>query len=324
MVKSFHNQLRQKGLIFVIIFSALAGFLIYNNSYYYDYNYAYVLRFYHQPREVIVPPQVYVSSGILEVADTLLVRVENVSSIDVVTGEFRSQKIDFFKVAFSDSLFAILGINVKDESGVGSLVINFSDGNKIEREIDVIEREFKVTEIVVTKELEEEGYTPSNIVEDITVSSGVTIKEVLKIYTPKSYFDKPFIYPLEKIVNVGAFGNIRKSGSSAFQHLGVDLDADIGTPVYAANSGVVRLSEELTIFGKTLMIDHGLGIYSLYLHLNELEVFLGEEVDRGQPIALSGNTGYSIDPHLHFSVKIKEKSVDPLRFIETTQGIDLP
>jgi len=118
---------------------------------------------------------------------------------------------------------------------------------------------------------------------------------------------------------VGAFGNIRKSGEISLQHLGVDLEANIDTPVYAINDGTVRLSQELTNYGKTIIIDHGMGIFSLYLHLDEFKVFERKAVKKGEIIALSGNTGYSIAPHLHLGVKISGSSVDPLRFIETTE-----
>jgi murein DD-endopeptidase MepM/ murein hydrolase activator NlpD len=101
--------------------------------------------------------------------------------------------------------------------------------------------------------------------------------------------------------------------------LGVDLEAKEGDPVFSINDGVVRFSKELPNYGKTIIIDHGLGIFSLYLHLKEFKVSEGEKVKKGEIIALSGNTGYSISPHLHFSVKINGKSVDPLRFIDTVE-----
>ncbi|TSD01862.1 MAG: peptidase M23, partial [Parcubacteria group bacterium Athens0714_26] len=72
-------------------------------------------------------------------------------------------------------------------------------------------------------------------------------------------------------------------------------------------------------YGKTLIIDHGLGIFSLYLHLDEFKVLNGKGVKRGELVGLSGNTGYSISPHLHFSIKANGASVDPLKFIETTK-----
>ena len=124
---------------------------------------------------------------------------------------------------------------------------------------------------------------------------------------------------MKKIQVVGDFGNIRKSESSSIQHLGVDLKADTGTPVYAVNDGVVRFSEDLNTYGKTLIIDHGLGIFSLYLHLNEFKVFSEQRIEQDDIMGFSGNTGYSIAPHLHFSIKVNGANIDPLKFIDLTE-----
>jgi murein DD-endopeptidase MepM/ murein hydrolase activator NlpD len=122
------------------------------------------------------------------------------------------------------------------------------------------------------------------------------------------------------MTNVGAFGNIRKSGDVSLQHLGVDLDANTGTPVYAINDGkVTGVLEGLINYGNTVIIDHGLGIFSLYLHLDEFKVSLGQTVKKDDVIGLSGNTGYSIAPHLHFSIKLNGASVDPVKFINSAK-----
>jgi len=115
---------------------------------------------------------------------------------------------------------------------------------------------------------------------------------------------------------VGGYGNIRKQGEVALSHLGVDLEVPTGTPVYAVNDGVVRYTKESTNYGRAILIDHGLGIYSAYLHLDEFHAAEGQQVKRGEIIGLSGNTGYSLDPHVHFSIRTRQGSVDPLRFID--------
>lgn len=267
--------------------------------------------------EKILLPWVHISSDRLEQGDTLLIGVNDQTGIDKIRGKFGPKKIDFFKSA-TGNWIAVVGIDVKKEPGKYNLNINFSN-NKFEKELNIIKRDFPVTRLLVTEELEKKGYTPPKISENIVKKDNPSIYEVLQIFTPTAYFNKPFIYPLKKIKVVGNYGNIRKSGEVALQHLGVDLDADMGTPVYAVNGGVVRFSEDLVNYGKTLIIDHGLGIYSLYLHLNKFKVLDGEQVRQGEVIGLSGNTGYSIAPHLHFSIKANGSSVDPLRFIKTIE-----
>ncbi|MBZ9578124.1 M23 family metallopeptidase [Patescibacteria group bacterium] len=267
--------------------------------------------------EEILLPRVYLSSDRLEQGDTLLIGVKDKAGIDKISGEFGPEKIDFFKSATGDWI-AIVGISVKKEPGKYNLNINFSN-NKFGKELNIIKRDFPVTKLLVTEELEKKGYTPPKISENIAKKDNPSLYEVLQIFTPTAYFNQPFIYPLKKIKVVGKYGSIRKSGEVALQHLGVDLDAAMDTPVYAVNDGIVRFSEGLINYGKTLIIDHGLGIYSLYLHLNKFKVLDGEQVRQGDVIGLSGNTGYSIAPHLHFSIKANGSSVDPLRFIKTIE-----
>jgi murein DD-endopeptidase MepM/ murein hydrolase activator NlpD len=99
------------------------------------------------------------------------------------------------------------------------------------------------------------------------------------------------------------------------------LDAQTGTKVYAVNDGKVVLTYDFIDYGKTIVIDHGLGIFSLYLHLDKFNSQEGQKVKQGDVIAYSGNTGYSIAPHLHFSIKLNGASVDPLNFIEITKNL---
>ncbi|MCP6726438.1 MAG: M23 family metallopeptidase [Patescibacteria group bacterium] len=262
-------------------------------------------------------PQVYISSNVLQQGDTLLINIEGDDLESEISGKFGSTKIDFFKLDNYEGLVGITGIDVKKESGKYNLVIDFSGRNKFEKEIEIIEYEFPITELLITEELKEKGYTPLRIVENIITHENVILKEIISIHTPEAYFNTVFINPLGEIDIVGAFGNIRTSGNITAQHLGVDLDALVGTPVYAVNAGVVRFSQNLNTYGKTLIIDHGLGIHSLYLHLNEFKVSNGAKVKQGDIIGLSGNTGYSIAPHLHFSIKVNGSNVNPLKFIET-------
>jgi len=259
--------------------------------------------------------QVSISSLSPQPGDTLVIKVKTELPLEI-EGRLNSKKINFFK--FDDGLMGIVGISVNERLGEHNLTLYFPEGLFLRKELNIVERKFPITELVVTEELKEKGFSPSKIEENVA-KENLILQEVLSIFTPKAYFDQPFIYPLEKIKEVGAFGNIRKSGEITLQHLGVDLEADIGTSVYAVNDGIVRLSQELTNYGKTIIIDHGMGIFSLYLHLNEFKVLLAQEVKRGDIIALSGNTGYTIIPHLHFSVKINRESIDPLRFIETIE-----
>jgi murein DD-endopeptidase MepM/ murein hydrolase activator NlpD len=164
--------------------------------------------------------------------------------------------------------------------------------------------------------LAEQGYTPQKIATSVA-DENKAVGEAISSYRASPDFNGKFIDPLRKRVIVGAFGNIRKSNGTQLQHLGVDLDAKAGTEIYTINDGVVVLAQAgFPSYGTTVVVDHGLGIFSLYLHLSEIKTTLGAGVKRGDVIGLVGNTGYSLEPHLHLSMKIKGASVDPLKFID--------
>lgn len=257
-------------------------------------------------------PSVSVSDTAVEQSDTFVVSVMDVPTGTSPTAAWNDRTYDLFRVG--NKWLGLLGADAKKLEGNYSVTIRIGT-TTLAKAISIAKRLFPVTLLTVTPELEEAGYTPPAIQSNVATENE-RLNSAL-IYTPEARFSRSFVNPLDRISIVGAYGNIRKSGTVELQHLGVDLDAAEGTPVYATNDGVVRLVENFVNYGKTIVVDHGVGIFSFYLHLNEFNVKVGDTVARGVVIARSGNTGYSIGPHLHFSVRIRNASVDPLRFIET-------
>jgi murein DD-endopeptidase MepM/ murein hydrolase activator NlpD len=94
-------------------------------------------------------------------------------------------------------------------------------------------------------------------------------------------------------------------------HRGMDFRGKTGTPVKAINSGTVVLAEELFYGGNTLVVDHGMGLYSVYMHLSEFNAATGEKVSKEQVVGFVGSSGRVTGPHLHLSVKLNGKSVNP-------------
>ena len=98
-------------------------------------------------------------------------------------------------------------------------------------------------------------------------------------------------------------------------HSGIDIGVDTGTPIVAADSGVVIEADWLGGYGYAVVIDHGNGLSTLYGHNSELAVSPGQSVQQGQVIAYAGSTGYSTGPHCHFEVRVDGSPVDPMGYL---------
>ena len=101
------------------------------------------------------------------------------------------------------------------------------------------------------------------------------------------------------------------NGETASIHRGLDFRARTGTPVAAANSGVVVLAQKLFYEGGYVVIDHGQQFTTMYMHLSKIDVDVGEQVSKGQQIGLSGATGRVTGPHLHFAARWQGAYLDP-------------
>jgi murein DD-endopeptidase MepM/ murein hydrolase activator NlpD len=132
----------------------------------------------------------------------------------------------------------------------------------------------------------------------------------------KQLWSEPFIFPVDNPEITDTYGYIRDSQGITVVHKGIDFHADLGTPVYAMNRGVVRYLHTLPTYGKTMIIDHGRGVQTIYLHLSKASVSEGAIVRRGQLVARSGASGFVSGPHLHLSIHVSGISVDPESFMK--------
>ena len=134
----------------------------------------------------------------------------------------------------------------------------------------------------------------------------------------ENYANGRFVDPLDAVTTTDEFYTKRIFLDGTSTHSGTDLKAAVGTPVYAANSGTVILADHnFLLEGSMVIIDHGSGIFSYYLHLSRIDIRVGQFVYKGEVVALSGDTGSARGPHLHFAVKVSGVNVDPLEFIKT-------
>jgi murein DD-endopeptidase MepM/ murein hydrolase activator NlpD len=131
----------------------------------------------------------------------------------------------------------------------------------------------------------------------------------------------PFLQPVQGEISTpfGLRRVINRQNKSP--HSGVDLRAAEGTPILASNSGAVVLVDDLFFSGKSVVLDHGQGIYSMYFHLSEVLAREGEKISRGDVLGQAGSTGRSTGPHLHWGVRVHGAKVDPFSLIRATEAL---
>lgn len=127
------------------------------------------------------------------------------------------------------------------------------------------------------------------------------------------WFEDGFIYPLKKFTKTSPFGAQRiLNGVKKKPHYGVDIAAPVGTPIYAPADGVISLADDDLYFeGAMVLIDHGQGLISMYLHMNAIDVKPGQVVKRGEKIGEVGSKGRSTGPHLCWRLKWRNRNLDP-------------
>jgi len=144
-------------------------------------------------------------------------------------------------------------------------------------------------------------------------------RRVRQIYADGSIaglWEGDFQLPLDSEIT-SSYGNKRLFNRQLKSfHNGVDFRAPVGTPVFAANSGIVKLADDLFYSGKVVIIDHGNLIFTIYAHLSQIDVTSGQQVEKGQLLGLTGATGRVSGPHLHWGVKVHGTAVNPLQFIK--------
>lgn len=162
------------------------------------------------------------------------------------------------------------------------------------------------------------GTTTAQILEDnpkanpLSPGETLTIRENTKAQEPSRGTVSSWLWPVVGRIS----SDYGWRGDEDFHH-GIDIAISTGTSITAARSGKVSKVGWMGVYGKTVMIDHGNGIQTLYAHNDRLLVKVGEQIAAGERIALSGNTGNTTGPHLHFEIRQNGKVIDPLKYLPT-------
>ena len=148
------------------------------------------------------------------------------------------------------------------------------------------------------------------------VAETETLRRLYRTITPERLWRGSFVRPIDGDEAGTGFGSRRIiNGQPRSPHGGTDYAAPRGTPVMAVNDGRVGLVGDYFFPGRLVVVDHGLGLYTLYFHLEETRVEVGQRVARGQLLGTVGSTGRATGPHLHFGAQVGPARVDPERLL---------
>lgn len=185
--------------------------------------------------------------------------------------------------------------------------------HKVEEVLTVIPREFASQRLYVSSEL------LSQRDEALWAEDRIHTSEARAQSNPAPLWNGPFVQPLVGRITT-QFGQIRYiNDQESGRHSGLDLAAPLGTPVMASNTGVVVLARLLHVTGNTVILDHGLNLFSSYSHLDRIDVWEGQTITKGQLLGTAGNTGFSTGPHLHWTVSVGGIFVDPYFVMQQEQ-----
>lgn len=224
---------------------------------------------------------------------------------------FAGKSLYFFTYATKPTAF--IGFDLNRKEGEYLVEVSLSNGTTLRKTLTVVKRPKIEAPLGIPDKLG--GNTKA--AQDKLVSN--LDKENAIFNNVKTvafrYWREPFQYPLAGPIITDDYGYSRKTGEYSIAHKGTDFRAAEGVKINAMNAGIVRLARPFTVYGNSVVIDHGLGVQTFYLHLSKIHVKEGQVVKRGQQIGLSGKTGYAESPHLHLSVKINAISIDPVTFL---------
>lgn len=199
----------------------------------------------------------------------------------------------------------------RDAPGSATLAATLDDGGQVKRTISVSPREWSISRLLTLPKYP----VPIAQFEQLRPPELAQINAARRLPSVGEGWRQPFQWPANGRIST-LFGSQRsyRNGELGSYHSGIDIAVPSGTPVLAPADGVVILASDhaFTLEGNLLMIDHGMGLNSAMMHLSRIVVTTGQRVGRGQLIAWSGATGRVTGAHLHWTLRWRAASVDPL------------
>lgn len=235
----------------------------------------------------------------------------------------RTYRVYQHPVKGDGAYFALVGIPYRTKPGANKLSLKYSDpGGYQTRQIpfDVVGSQVTTDILQVDPRLVDPNKKDRKRAE----REHQEVKHIYAGGSLKRLWEGPFQLPVENRIS-SPFGNRREfNGKLKNYHNGLDFRSPKGTPVYAANSGIIRVAKNLFYSGNAVIIDHGTEIFTIYAHLSKIKATVGQRIEKGQLIGLSGATGRVSGPHLHWGVKVNGIAVNPLQFVKVMDRLTQP
>jgi murein DD-endopeptidase MepM/ murein hydrolase activator NlpD len=202
----------------------------------------------------------------------------------------------------------ILGLS-RDAPAEAVLSLTDASGATEQRTLKIEQRQYDIQRI---NGLPPEQVTPNPQLLERIKAEAAEIRAAHAVESNRLDFESPLIWPVTGTIT-GIYGSQRiLNGEPRSPHLGVDIAAPAGTPIKASAGGTVTLSErDLYFTGGTVVIDHGYGLSTVYVHLERIDAHVGDKVAQGQTIGLLGATGRATGPNLHWGVNWYNTALDP-------------
>jgi len=251
------------------------------------------------------PVHAEISPKKISPGDAFIIRVTGVENGLPVSASFGKTEIPFGNCG-EGCYLAVWAVDIQTKPKVYK--VNVTAGKK-KIKLKLLVKKSKFPELHLS--LPDEKVFPSPEDLERIENENKKLKDIWQNASEKLWEGK-FMLPLENEIST-VFGTKRVMNEKwTSVHRGMDIRGKEGEQVRASNSGKVVLSEELFYGGNTLVLDHGLGIFSIYMHLSGFKVKSGDIVSKGDAIGLVGSSGRSTGPHLHFGVKVAGINVNPV------------
>lgn len=253
----------------------------------------------------------------------LLAQIHSAKPLGEVAGKWNERDVPFWQerdkergATSVDVRQALLGIDLEKAAGKYEFTVagQLQSGERVSCHamVEVKEGHFATENLTVKKQFVE----PNPEQEARAAEETKRLREIYDRVTPERLWDGPFREPLDGEFKGSNFGKRRVlNGHPGTPHGGVDFPAPMGTPVHASQKGRVVLAEELFFSGNTVVVDHGLGIYTFYCHFSKIDAKVGDEVVAGTVLGKVGATGRVTGPHLHWGLYVQRARVNALELL---------